>query len=106
MSGANPRPKLHWLTISLAVLLMLLAVAPFCSAAAPRYPHRHLTLRPSAGASREIAEIAPGIAIAPPPPAGGLELPAAMGWLAPAGDPVFQSAFSFPSLHNRAPPAR
>lgn len=106
MRGANLRPKLRWLTISVAVLLVLLAVAPFCSAATPRCPHRQPTVRQVAGPSREIAEIAPGIVIAPPPSSGALELPAAIGWLAPAGDPAFQSALSFPSLQSRAPPVR
>ena len=106
MRGAKPNPHLRWLTISVAVVLVLLAVAPFCSATPPRSAHRQPTVRQAAGPSREVAEVNSGIVIAPPPLSGALELPAAIGWVASTGEPAFPSLLSFPSLQSRAPPAR
>ena len=100
------RRDLGWLTVSLAVLLVLLAVAPFCSAAPARTTHRQPTVRPSAGPSREVAEVGCGVAIAPPPLCGALDRPAAAGWLASPAEPGFHSLLAFHSLQSRAPPAR
>ncbi len=106
MKGANPLTKLRWLKVSIAVLLVLLAVAPFCTAAPQRSLHRQLTVHQAAGPSRQIAEVSPDLVLAPPPRCGALELPAAIGWLAPAGEPACLSLVGFPSLQSRAPPQR
>ena len=105
MMGANPR-SLRWLEVGIAVLLVLLAVAPFCSAAPQRSIHRHPSVRQAAGPSREIAEVSPDIVIAPPPQCGAVELPAAAGWAPVSGDPQAYSPLSFSSLNSRAPPTR
>ncbi len=106
MRSATPLTSLRWLKVSIAVLLVLLAVAPFCAAAAPRSIHRQATVREAAGPSREIAEVSPGIFLAPPPRCGVLQAPDATGWLTPSGEPAFPSFLGSPSLHSRAPPAR
>ncbi len=106
MQSAYPPTNLRWLKVSIAVLLVLLAVAPFCSAAPQHSLHRHPTVRQTAGPSREIAEVSPDLVIAPPPLCGALELPAAIGWLTPAGEPACLSLLGFPSLQSRAPPVR
>lgn len=106
MKGANPLTSFRWLKVSIAVLLVLLAVAPFCTAAPQRSIHRHPMVRQAAGPSRQIAEVSPDLVIAPPPRCGALELPAAIGWLAPASEPACLSLLPFPSLQSRAPPQR
>ncbi len=106
MRGDNPPTNLRWLKVSIGVLLVLLAVVSFCSAAPQRSIHRYPTVRQTAGPSREIAEVSPDLVIAPPPLCGALELPAASGWLAPASEPACLSLFGFPALQSRAPPKR
>jgi hypothetical protein len=106
MTAANPWTSLRWLKVSIAVLLVLLAVAPFCSACPQRSLHRHPAVRQAAGTSREIAEVSPDLVIAPPPRCEVLELPAAAGWAPVSSDLQAHSPLAFPSLNSRAPPAR
>ncbi len=106
MRGTHPAANFRGLKVSIAVLLVLLAVAPFCSASPQRSIHRHLTVRQATGTSRDIAEVSPDLVVAPPPRCGALERPASIGWLTPAGEPVYLPPLGFPSLQSRAPPVR
>ncbi len=105
MRGATPLTNLRGLKVSISVLLVLLAVAPFCSAAPRRSLHRQATVRQAAGPTRQIAEVSPDLLIAPPPRCGALDLPVASGWLAPSVEPAVAWFLGFSALQSRAPPA-